>query len=364
MEPADPARRPSFPVSELDYNLPEALIAPEPTPRREQARLLVMDRPSGAIQDESIVRLPALLRSGDLVVLNNTKVLPAKFNARRESGSMHSGLFIEEVEPGLWRVMLTNAKRVRVGTPLDLPQRGGTATALRATAERRDENGNWLLRIRESGSPDELLPRVGTPPLPPYIERRRGERPIDDRDDERYQTVYATRPGAIAAPTAGLHLTDALLQQLRGAGVAITTVTLHVGVGTFQPIRVDDLADHKMHGERYEVSGSAADAIAECRKRGGRVVAVGTTSVRVLETAATGISGLVTEGTGISELFIYPPYSYKVVDALLTNFHLPRSTLLAMIMALAGTEFARHAYRHAIDNRYRFFSYGDAMLIL
>jgi S-adenosylmethionine:tRNA ribosyltransferase-isomerase len=233
------------------------------------------------------------------------------------------------------------------------------------TLEASYGQGYWRVVVDQAGPAEQVLERIGETPLPPYIHRDPGQSGADEADRSRYQTVYAVKPGAIAAPTAGLHLTDALLDRLRAGGVETAFVTLHVGVGTFKPIGVDQAAQHVMHAERYEVTSEAEEAVRACRARGGRVVAVGTTTVRVLESAAADDTDdrLIRPGSGSTELFIYPPYRFHVVDGMLTNFHLPRSTLLAMVMALAGVETVRRAYRHAVDQRYRFYSYGDAMLI-
>ncbi|MBU0719676.1 MAG: tRNA preQ1(34) S-adenosylmethionine ribosyltransferase-isomerase QueA [Planctomycetes bacterium] len=352
-----------FPADELDYALPESLIAQRPPARREDARMLGVDRQRGQLRDGYIVELPGALRAGDLLVLNDTRVLPAKFNARRATGGVVPGLFTEEEQPGSWRVMLQGTKRLRPGESLAVRADGGQPITLEL--EEYYGEGQWRVRVEASGTVEEILHRIGRTPLPPYIHRT-AEASVDEAEDcSRYQTVYARVPGAIAAPTAGLHLTESLLGELHRTGVATTAVTLHVGVGTFKPIAVDCLSQHVMHVERFELPPAAAEAVRTCRERGGRVVAVGTTSVRVLESAADGSADarLVQPHCGATNLFIYPPYTFRVVDALLTNFHLPRSTLLALVMSFAGIALTRRAYEHAIAKRYRFYSYGDAMLI-
>jgi S-adenosylmethionine:tRNA ribosyltransferase-isomerase len=312
-------------------------------------------------------------------VLNDTKVLPAKFTARRATGGLVEGLFEREVVVGEWVVMLRRARHLRPGEPLSAeapprdPAPGGTNDETDASCERvtlrpiaRLEGGRWCLAVDPPVEASILLGRIGRTPLPHYIRRGVVDSPGDVEDIERYQTIFARRPGAIAAPTAGLHLTEELIGRILDRGASVTTVTLHVGAGTFEPIRVDDLRDHRMHAEWFEVGGAAVEALRECRRRGGRVLAVGTTSVRVLESAADpsdpqrGIRAM----SGWTELLIHPPYEFKVVDAMLTNFHLPRSTLLALVMAKAGVEVVRRAYSRAVERRYRFFSYGDAMLIV
>ena len=358
----DPTRA-SFLTSVLDYELPASFVAQQPAARREDASLLIVDRRSGTLHDGRIADLPQLLRPGDLLVLNDTKVLAAKFTALRATGGVVPGLFIAAEQSGHWRVMLQGSRRLRTGELLTVPAVVGDPVTL--TLEHNFGEGEWRVRVAPDDAPEEILTRIGRTPLPPYI-RRDNDAPMSEAEDRaRYQTVYASRPGAIAAPTAGLHLTDTLLQRLRDAAVETAFVTLHVGVGTFKPITAHDLSRHEMHVERYELTERAADAVRDCRKRHGRTIAVGTTSVRVLESAASGPvdDRLVQARCGNASLFIYPPFEFRVVDALLTNFHLPRSTLLALVMAFAGVELTRRAYRHAIDQGYRFYSYGDAMLI-
>lgn len=390
---------PSITPADLDYRLPEALIAQQPAPRREDARLLHVDRASGQLRDRSVRDLPSLLNETDLLVLNNTRVLPAKFVAHRATGGAIEGLYVGEPHFGVWRVMLRGARRVKAGETLTVSNRHGQTLGL--TVDQPLDAGHWLVRPQTPGAPPELLERFGRTPLPPYIRRVADAADANPTDRERYQTVYARRPGAVAAPTAGLHLTDAMIQALRGHGVDITFVTLHVGLGTFKPIAGDDLAHHKMHEEWFELPPLTADAVSACRARNGRVVAVGTTCVRVLEASATepiapenctnaelstaethapatdgctnapspearrlrSLGRLVEPMRSTTDIFIYPPYRFRVVDALMTNFHLPRSTLLALIMAMAGTKMTQEAYAYAVEQRYRFFSYGDAMFI-
>ncbi len=352
----------SFPIHELDYDLPAELIAQAPPTRRQDARLLVLDRRTGTLSDRKIVDFPDLLRPGDLLVLNDTKVVPAKIRARRKSGGVVDGLFLEVQSTGRWRVLLEGSKRLRVGEILALGPPSGPTFTMELAAYH--DLGEWDVQVSPDQTAEEILHLVGTTPLPPYI--RRGVERIDDLTDRaRYQTVYAERPGAVAAPTAGLHLTPELLDRIRTVGVDVSLVTLHVGLGTFKPIVVDDLSRHVMHAERYELPPATAEAVRACRARKGRVVAVGTTTVRVLESCAQeGDCRTVRPGVGSTSLLIYPPQEFCVVDALLTNFHLPKSTLLALVMAFAGVERTRRAYAHAIEQRYRFFSFGDAMLII
>ncbi len=365
----DSAPNPRFDVSRLDYDLPPDRIAQQPCAQRESARLLVVERGPKKLADSRIQDLPDWLRPGDLLVLNDTQVLAAKFTLRRQTGGRIEGLFIREQQPGRWEVMLRGASRVQPGETLTFASEPSEPSV---TARCNLGGGRWEIDIALPGPATAwstrpchpaILERVGRAPLPPYIHRQPEADARDQEDRRRYQTVFAARPGAIAAPTAGLHFTDELLAQLRQGGVQTATVTLHVGMGTFLPLTVDVLADHPMHEEWFEMTDDVASRINACRARGGRVVAVGTTSVRVLE-SCTDDAGIVQSATGQTRLFIYPPHRFKAVDALLTNFHLPRSTLLALVMALGGEELIREAYAHAVGGGYRFFSYGDAMLVV
>jgi len=368
VSPPAQLNRPKFPITQLDYELPRELIAQHPTERRDEARMLIVTRDCGVLLDSAVLNLRECLQPGDLLVLNDTKVLPARFAAQRTTGGRVSGLFIAEESPGHWRVMLEGSRRFRVGESLIAPALDDSAHVI-ITLTAYDGGGSWTIAIDPTplGLPanagaNDILQQIGVAPLPPYIQRKRSSRTHNVEDRERYQTVYAKHSGAVAAPTAGLHLTTELLEALDRRGVGIAYVTLHVGLGTFKPIEVADLSQHVMHVERFHVPEETTSAIRECRGRHGRVVAVGTTSVRVLETAAVG-DRLVKAGSGETSIFIYPPYDFQVVDAIMTNFHLPRSTLLALVMAFAGVEQTRRAYEHAIADRYRFYSYGDAMLI-
>jgi S-adenosylmethionine:tRNA ribosyltransferase-isomerase len=359
-----------FDIARLDYDLPEELIAQHPRARREDSRLLVVDRGADACRDQSVRDLPALLAPGDLLVLNDTKVIPARFFARRDSGGLIEGLFIEEDGAGRWRAMLKRSRRIKPDELLRLvrPEAIGRDDApttddgprLRMLSPLPE--GQWLMAVEPFESAESLLTRYGRTPLPPYIRRSDADAEGEIEDRPRYQTVYARVPGAVAAPTAGLHLTPGLLDDLHKAGVSHAFVTLHVGLGTFKPVAAERLSEHVMHTERFVLPPETREAIVRCRAAGGRVVAVGTTSVRVLESCATA-DGVVEARGGSTDIFIYPPYRFRVVDGLLTNFHLPRSTLLALVMAMAGEGLIRRAYAHAIRERYRFFSYGDAMFI-
>jgi S-adenosylmethionine:tRNA ribosyltransferase-isomerase len=367
-----------LPISLFDFELPKNLIAQGPLAERDRARLLVVRRATGEISHHTVRDLPELLRAGDLLILNNTRVIPARlYGVRERTGGKWEGLYLRETPDGLWEFMSQTRGRLEAGEWIKVDQ------GLRLRLAEKTTEGHWLARPETAGSTLELLARFGHVPLPPYI--RKGQDQPDDR--ERYQTVFAERPGAVAAPTAGLHFTPELFNRLEAAGVQHSTVTLHVGAGTFRPIEVENVTEHRLHHEWAELPASTAEAIHACRQRHGRIVAVGTTAVRTLETAAlrsqesggrcqvsgdrsqesmTPDSCLLTPGpwSGETNLYIYPPFQFQVVDALLTNFHLPRSSLLVLVSAFAGIDLVRRAYEIAIAERYRFYSYGDAMLIL
>lgn len=348
-----------------DYHLPEELIAKEPAARREAARLLVLHRATGRIEHRVIGDLPELLLCGDLLVLNDTRVLPARLVGRRAAtGGRWEGLFLKAPQPGLWEVIGQTRGKLLPGEELIVPETRPEAIAsdesreLRLTLEERLPDGGWWMRPQLSGSHVELLGKFGQVPLPPYIEREKATA----ADYERYQTLHARHPGSVAAPTAGLHFTPELLAACRDRGVADAYVTLHVGLGTFRPISVERLVDHVMHSEWCEVPADTVNQVEKTRATGGRVVAVGTTSVRTLESASQSES--LRPFCGETRLFIRPPYTFRTVDVMLTNFHLPKSTLLVLLSTFAGRELLLEAYAEAIAERYRFFSYGDAMLVL
>ncbi len=318
---------------------------------------MVLRRATGEIEHATFRDLPGYVGAGDCLVLNKTRVLPAKFVARRATGGRLDALFVCELSPGRWQVMLAGAKRVRADEWLSLE-----GTDARMTLLRRLDRGLCEVGIDPPRPASGLLAAIGSAPLPPYIRREGDDASLRQTDRQRYQTVFASTPGAVAAPTAGMHFTPELLDDLRGKGIATAEVLLHVGLGTFQPVEVDDLADHPMHSEYFELSQEAASLIDDTRRRGNRAIVVGTTSVRVLETC--GRDGELRPQSGWTDILIYPPYTFRVTDALLTNFHLPGSTLIALIFASAGRELTMKAYKLAVAERYRFYSYGDAMLIL
>ncbi len=340
-------------VSEFDYHLPKELIAKFPVEPRDSARLLVLNRKTGDVEHRIFRDIVDYLNPGDLLVINDTKVIPARLFGRLETGGKVEVLLVRQVEPDVWEVMAKPARKLKEGKRVIFDGEL-SAEVLGYAGE-----GKRLLRFNLKGGKTfmEKLSEIGHIPLPPYIERE--ERP---EDREKYQTVFASKEGAVAAPTAGLHFTEELLQKLKDKGIIIKPVTLHVGPGTFKPVKVENVEDHKMDYETYSVPEETAEAIREARERGSRVVAVGTTVVRTLESAGKE-DGTVEPGEGRTNLFIYPGYRFKVVDALITNFHLPRSTLLMLVSAFAGKERVLNAYREAVEKGYRFYSYGDAMFI-
>jgi len=333
--------------SDFHYELPPELIAQHPAARRSASRLLHL-QPDGTLADRQIRELPELLREGDLLVFNDTRVIPARLFGRKPTGGRVEILVERVLDEHEFLAQLGVSKKPQAGGVIEIGQD-------RLTLLGRDED-LFRLRYDGPGTVMEFLQRAGQLPLPPYITHR-----PDGEDAERYQTVFADKPGAVAAPTAGLHFDAELLEQLRARGLRTATLTLHVGAGTFQPLRVDDLSQHRMHSERYELGPALVEAIADTRRRGGRVVAVGTTVTRALESAAA--QGGLQAGAGETRIFITPGYRFQVVDALLTNFHLPESTLMMLVCAFGGYQRLMAAYGHAVAQGYRFFSYGDAMLI-
>ena len=359
-------------TADFDYELPSELIAQAPPPQRDQSRLLVLHRGSSQVQHRLFRDLPEYLRPGDLLVLNNSRVIPARLRGvNAHTGGQFEVLLLEENAINDWWVMLRPGKRARAGTQIIVRDTRGQPTEVRATV--LDKNDEGHRRLRFAGTPNiaDLLEVLGEVPLPPYIVRADGSRM--EQDHQRYQTVFARPPGSVAAPTAGLHFTESLLAEISARGVQVAFLTLHVGLGTFAPVKTETIAAHTMHEERYELSEETARAINAAKSLGRRVIAVGTTTLRVLETlasqAAHSSPATVAAGAGKTRIFIHPPYDFKIVDALLTNFHLPRSTLLMLVSAFAapndtrGRELILSAYATAIRERYRFFSYGDAMLI-
>ena len=344
----------------LNYDLPTELIAQQPTDVRSDSRLLLLKRSSGELIDSTFSCIGEYLHSDDCLVLNDTKVVPARFFACRASGAKLEGLFLEEKTAGFWQIMLKPARKVKPGQIIIIKDRQKRAFCTAKIVEKLDK-GLCLLEIQSDLDCESILEAIGFPPLPPYI--KRDANPTTAAMDKlRYQTVYARQSGAVAAPTAGLHFTDELIGQLKSRGVSFANITLHVGAGTFTPVTTDNLAHHDIHSERYSLNDADARIINAAKRAGGRIIAVGTTSVRTLETLAS--ASAVEPASGTTNLFITPGYQFKMTDAMVTNFHLPKSTLLALVAAFAGLDEILRAYRHAVEKRYRFYSYGDAMLIL
>lgn len=337
--------------SDFYFDLPPELIAQDPLEDRSSSRLLVLDRASGVVSHSVFREITDYLQPGDCLVLNNTRVIPARLlGVREETGAHVEVLLLKRRENDVWETLVKPGKKCRPGTRLVFGD-----GLLRAEILETVEEGNRLIRFSYEGIWEEMLDRLGEMPLPPYITHRL-------QDKNRYQTVYAKYEGSAAAPTAGLHFTSELLERIEAGGVETAYVTLHVGLGTFRPVKEDNILDHHMHSEYYQVSKEAADKINAAKSRGGRVICVGTTSCRTVESAADE-NGIVQPGSGSTEIFIYPGYRFRVLDALITNFHLPESTLVMLVSALAGRENVLRAYEEAIRERYRFFSFGDAMLV-
>jgi S-adenosylmethionine:tRNA ribosyltransferase-isomerase len=350
-----------FNIEDYDYDLPGDLIAQVPVPERDQSRLMVLDRSSGSVIDRHFIDLPELLSPGDLLVVNNTRVVPARLFGRKESGGRTEILVLEHPseptdKPDARWCLLRSSKRPRKGSRLFFDKE------ISGVVEDLGEDGLIKITFQGPQSIDSLLEERGGMPLPPYIRRKEKDR-LSDLDRERYQTVFAERRGAVAAPTASLHFTEGLMARLELAGISVVPVTLHVGHGTFRPVRTRDIREHRLGYEEYELSLETAHAIARSKNEGRRVVAVGTTVVRTLESVA-GPKGEMKSGRGKTDLLITPGFSFRVVDALITNFHLPRSSLLFLVSAFAGMDLIKKAYQTAIAKAYRFYSYGDVMLIL
>ncbi len=339
-------------VKDFDYELPDELIAQDPLKDRSASRLMVLDRKTGTVEHRKFTDILEYLNPGDCLVINNTKVIPARlFGTKKDTGAGIEFLLLKRREDDVWETLVKPGKKAKPGTTILFGDGilTGTVTAVA-------DDGNRLIRFQYEGIFEEILDRLGQMPLPPYITHKL-------QDKNRYQTVYAKHDGSAAAPTAGLHFTKELLEQVRDMGVEIAEVTLHVGLGTFRPVKVSNILEHHMHSEFYMVSAEAAEKINRARKQGHKVISVGTTSTRTLESAADE-NGMLHETSGWTDIFIYPGYEFKVIDGLITNFHLPQSTLVMLVSAFAGREHVLSAYRTAVQESYRFFSFGDAMLIM
>lgn len=339
-------------VTDFNFELPEELIAQDPLDERSSSRLLVLDKTTGELKHRGFRDIISYLRKGDCLVINDTKVIPARlFGIKEDTQAKIEVLLLKRKEDNIWETLVKPGKKAKPGTVISFGE-----GLLKGTVVDVVEEGNRLIQFSYEGIFEEILDRLGQMPLPPYITHQL-------KDKNRYQTVYAKHEGSAAAPTAGLHFTKELLEQIEGMGVTIAHVTLHVGLGTFRPVKVEQVSDHHMHSEFYMVEEAEARKINDTKKRGGRIFCVGTTSCRTVESAASA-DGTVKAGSGWTEIFIYPGYQFKVLDGLITNFHLPESTLVMLVSALAGRERVLNAYQEAIKERYRFFSFGDAMLVV
>ena len=338
-------------VSDFDYELPQELIAQVPIKDRSASRLMVLNRENKTIEDKIFKDIIDYLKPGDCLVRNNTKVIPARLYGIKEETGVHiEFLLLKRIEGDIWEVMVHPGRRLKIGTKVIFGE-----GLLKAEILEMMEGGNRKVKFEYEGIFNEILDQIGLMPLPPYIKEK-----LDDKS--RYQTVYAKYEGSAAAPTAGLHFTEELLEKIKEKGREIANVTLHVGIGTFRPVKVENIEEHDMHSEHYYIKPEDAEKINNTKKNGGRIIAVGTTSCRVLESVADE-NGLVKETEGDTSIFIYPGYKFKCIDCLITNFHLPESTLIMLVSALAGKDYIMKAYKHAVEEKYRFFSFGDAMFI-
>jgi S-adenosylmethionine:tRNA ribosyltransferase-isomerase len=345
-------------IAHYDYELPKELVAQSPLVVRSDARLMLVDRQRNSLSHNYVRDLPDLLNTGDCLVLNDTRVVPARLVGHRtQTGGRWEGLFLEAGETGHWRILSKTRGKLKPGETITLINAEGVDD-VELELGTKEPGGVWVVRPKSDQATLPLLDRVGRVPLPPYI--RKGQ--MVETDRRNYQTVYARTPGAVAAPTAGLHFTDSLLSKIEARGIGTVRLTLHVGMGTFRPIETDALSQHEMHSEWGSLDATAADRLTDCRQGGGRIVAIGTTSVRLLETAAS--DGTFRPFSGDTNLFIRPPYEFQAIDAMMTNFHLPRTTLLVLVRTFGGDDLVMRAYEEAVREEYRFYSYGDAMLIV
>ena len=338
-------------VSEFNYNLPEELIAQTPIQKRDESRLLVLNRETQSIEHKTFKDILDYLKPGDCLVRNNTKVIPARLYGKKETGANIEFLLLKRIEGDFWEVMVRPGRKLQIGTKVFFGDGLLEAEILEVL-----DGGNRRVKFKYDGIFNEILDQIGLMPLPPYIKERL-------KDKDRYQTVYAKYDGSAAAPTAGLHFTEELLEQIKQKGVEIANVTLHVGIGTFRPVKVEKVEEHDMHSEHFYIKQEDVEKINKAKMNGNRVISVGTTSSRVLESIADENTGLVKATEGDTKIFIYPGYKFKCVDALITNFHLPESTLIMLVSALAGKDYIMKAYNEAVEQKYRFFSFGDAMFI-
>lgn len=342
-------------LEDFDYELPEELIAQVPAQKRDMSRMLVLDRKQKNFIHKHFYDITDFLTKDDFLVLNNTRVIPARLYAKKDTGAVIEIFLVREIEKNIWVSLIKPSKRVKAGMVFEI------SPELSVEVLEKDDD-KWHVRLVYEGNIFEILDRVGNIPLPPYIERKMTADEYKALDFERYQTVYASKEGAVAAPTAGLHFTDEILKKLQAQGTEHCFITLNVGLGTFKPVKCSEITEHKMDSEYFEITKEAADKINEAKQQGKNIVAVGTTTVRTLETVMNKY-GKIIPVQDSSELFIYPPYQFKIIDKLITNFHLPKSTLLMLVSAFASREYIFDAYKEAVKNKYRFYSYGDCMLI-
>lgn len=341
-------------ISEFNFDLPEELIAQKPLEKRESSRMLAVNRAENSFADEQFFNLPKFLKKGDLIVLNNTKVFPARIYGETETGAKVEIFLVRCVENQTWETLARPAKRLKIGRKIVFNE------SLSAEILEKSEDGKVFVKFETNGDFDAILDEIGKTPLPPYIKR---EKDSIDKDRERYQTVFAQKRGAIAAPTAGLHFTPEILQEIKNIGAEIAEITLHVGYGTFEPVRVEDLSEHKVLPERYEISEETAEIINKAKAENRRIIAIGTTTTRTLESASDENSKF-KASKGLANLTITPNYKFKIISGILTNFHLPQSSLLVLTSTFGGHELIMKAYNHAVREKYRFYSYGDCMLIV
>lgn len=338
-------------VSEFNYNLPEELIAQHPYDKRDEARLMILDRENQKYEHKIFRDIIDYLKPGDCLVINNTKVIPARLYGKKDTGANVEFLLLKRIEGDVWEAMVRPGSKIKLGTKVSFGEGLLNAEVLDIL-----EGGNRKVKFEYKGIFNEILDQIGLMPLPPYIKEK-----LEDKD--KYQTVYAKYDGSAAAPTAGLHFTEELLEQIKQKGIEIANVTLHVGIGTFRPVKVENIEEHQMHSEHYYIKKEDVEKINRAKQTGNRVIAVGTTSCRVLESVADE-NGMLKEVEGDTSIFIYPGYKFKCIDCLITNFHLPESTLIMLVSSLAGKDFVMNAYEEAVKEKYKFFSFGDAMIIL
>ena len=345
-----------IPISEYDYELPKDLIAQKPSEKRENCRMMVLDKQKQSIEHRHFYDITDYFNENDVIVLNNTKVIPARLYGKKNTGANIEVFLLKQIGDITWEVLINPSKRVKEESLIEI------SPDLYVKVLTRQNEGKWLVELHYDGDFYEILDKVGHVPLPPYIERQMTDEQLKNLDYERYQTVYAQKEGSVAAPTAGLHFTEEILKKLQNKGVQICYVTLNVGLGTFRPVKVDNILEHRMDSEQFEISAETAKIITDAKKQGKKITAVGTTTVRTLETCMCLYDDII-ETIDDSTLFIYPGFKFKTVDKLITNFHLPKSTLIMLTSAFAGKDFVFNAYKEAIKEKYKFYSYGDCMLI-